>query len=1078
MSQEVQSLALARIVATPVGTAFAGLGVARLVAPSNPGTYASGLGVARIVAPDPPPTPFAGDQRPAGAAIAVHDSRVCTATLQPVGTGSLDSAYTEADPEPGTAISDTAASLLTPEISGAQTQDVTITVDRPGLVDLETGATFMCTVQGQERGWDSPVTALHWEAIAWSTITPFIRSTEIATHPRSGDPYVVSGRDGAETELRRWDATTEAWGLVALLPEGGYDRPIAMAFRDDGLLAILHDKGANQFEMFLWDGSVLSEAYQATGLTGVGSGGRARMEWMGDSTLALVLGSISGGVTQYASDSMGSAWDEVASAPALAAAQPDLVKMANGSLLLVYVRTLPSVELHARLIPSERDSFVDAAEIVLSATFWDNSCAWVDPSGAAYIVAASALGAASSATAIWASYDGGVTWDRSAFNVLDAGIASNYPTRMSASAVAGGAVLIGGHATVVATNGDSLWALWLGGWSNRKASYAQGLKPIDRHGYGGNSGSGFTYLPWDKPGDLGVTMIGAGSDSVATLGFLRIDTVANQRHPQFDLGASSQYEVCVAMRLVSGGSSFALNTGIAIRLANGSAEVELRAHIDATGITFRDVHAAVDIGVHSADMTQLHEIRIGVSLGGYAIAYVRPYGPRKLWSQVNFGGATLADKGGAYNLTGQLRWGNVAVATAASEWKWAYHVTSIVGTLYDGCPFPPLPQPIPHIGDDGTEIAYLRAVGGPALLGSYELPAEHAYSVDHTCIREHRSLAEGWRQTGTTEALLVYRLATDDVWLSRSLVFGLVGCNFRQAFLERWDGAAWQPIVELDLGELSGRTYEATGRTIYPASGGGTATRYLWRGELVGGHAVISGSAYSIEANGAGPWNEGSEDTVRPFVRVDTAPPSTGTVDLVWPDGCAVYHAATPVIASGGYIRIRIPGGQACPDAGYACSGVLIGELRPFGADSDWGWVDERPTRVDLDEDPRGVLRVRERGPIGASWSLDWTSPLNHRQIRKNANLPFLGVSETDGNRAGFDDVFEFMHGVIAESVSGELPVVALHRMPESGETVTDRSLWLPGTLQATARFESVSGDERGTDEVGRVPSIVIRRLV
>ena len=55
MSQEAQSLAVARLVASPVGTAFAALGVARLVGPTVPGTYAQSLAVSRLLAPEPAP---------------------------------------------------------------------------------------------------------------------------------------------------------------------------------------------------------------------------------------------------------------------------------------------------------------------------------------------------------------------------------------------------------------------------------------------------------------------------------------------------------------------------------------------------------------------------------------------------------------------------------------------------------------------------------------------------------------------------------------------------------------------------------------------------------------------------------------------------------------------------------------------------------------------------------------------------------------------------------------------------------------------------------------------------------------
>jgi hypothetical protein len=1016
---------------------------------------------------------------------------VCTATLQAVGTGSLDSAYTEAEPEPGTAISDTAASLLTPEISGAQTSDVTITVDRGGLVDVENGARFRYTVGGVERGWFPPVVPRKFEHISSSTVTPNVKGQALAVNPVTGRPLLAySQSTGSQVNIAEWREDLEIWQTIGFpaVVSAGYDLPHAAAYRSDGRALVItsHQNSTNRATMY-YQGA-FTDLGQVTGLPVGITGARASMVWVENSTFLLARCTSAGVYTQWVSDDFGASWEEVTGA-AFTATEPHLMRIGR-SFGLVHMSspTKPVI----RIVGSERDFFGDVGEVEINSNPADTVAACADPSGAlyAYVVTSDLL-------YLHVSYDQGRTWQEFDYGVQLATTAfpGSHVSRIKVAAAYGGIVMVGGFVPAVASTGESIMAWWYGGYTDRVE--VPGIPYTTANGYGFNTGNtSRTWYPFDRPGDLGWTMVGAGTDALTVPGLLeglvlQYTTSANRRSAQYDLGSASLLDVDAVVKHNSGGSLGNTSVGLALRLADGTREVEARINVSSTGIRVTDEHGAVDLADYAITPTfgfgiQIRVMMFGGPTGGTIRVYVREYLMRATWNLVV--SASLSDKAGAYSASGLLGWGNVQSGTADSEWRALLFRTGTgIAVEPPAGPFPPLPQPIPFVGLDGTEIAYLRAVGGPALLGSYELPAEHAYSVDHICIREHRSLAEGWRQTGTNEALLVYRLATDDVWLSRSLVFGLVGCNFRQAFLERWDGGAWQPIVELDLGELSGRTYAATGFTMYPASGSGTATRYLWRGELVGGHAVVSGVAYSIVANGAGPWNEGSEDTVRPFVRVlpasgpdveDPTLPSTGTVDLVWPDGCAVYHAATPVIASGGYIRIRIPGGQACPDAGYACSGVLIGELRPFGADSDWGWTDERPTRVDLDEDPRGVLRVRERGPVGASWSLDWTNPLNHRQIRNNANLPFLGVSETDGNRAGFDDVFEFMHGIIAESVSGELPVVALHRMPESGETVTDRSLWLPGTLQATARFESVSGDERGVDEVGRVPSIVIRRLV
>ena len=60
---------------------------------------------------------------------------------------------------------------------------------------------------------------------------------------------------------------------------------------------------------------------------------------------------------------------------------------------------------------------------------------------------------------------------------------------------------------------------------------------------------------------------------------------------------------------------------------------------------------------------------------------------------------------------------------------------------------------------------------------------------------------------------------------------------------------------------------------------------------------------------------------------------------------------------------------------------------------------------------------------------------------------------------------------MIEETKSGEIPIVYLPDLPAHNVTLTDRTLFGFGTLDGSARFDHVLGNE-GVDEFGRVAGV------
>ena len=89
--------------------------------------------------------------------LGATDERFAPDTIAAKGVGNTDSAYTEASPRPGTAVTTSSRSMLTPRVSGAQEAALTLRVQRggaPGRAGVE--LSYQGESDSQRRCWSSP----------------------------------------------------------------------------------------------------------------------------------------------------------------------------------------------------------------------------------------------------------------------------------------------------------------------------------------------------------------------------------------------------------------------------------------------------------------------------------------------------------------------------------------------------------------------------------------------------------------------------------------------------------------------------------------------------------------------------------------------------------------------------------------------------------------------------------------------------------------------------------------------------------------------------------------------------------
>lgn len=573
-----------------------------------------------------------------GFGLGLPSRSLSTATLAAVGSGTFDSAYTQAGPGPGTPVP-AAGSSWRPQVAQAQSVGLDTYTIHGGYSGRE-GAQVLYQLEGDTastdyRSWQEPVLVTGWFAPSdgWggsSTYDAFTATViaetgvivivAVDTGTDDAQTWSFDPRTGTFTTLYDWDAG----GLDGLtLPVGlCYDAERSKLLLWSGYNA----NGARQQTAYQsLDGgttwTVYSRGY-AEGSVGDPGGGAGTfpttgsfypvpgddLDWLmiaNEDLSDRTSGSAVNGIHLASSDG-GIRWDVVTDANLDNHNGVPLKGPAGFAFVSV---SAASKHLRCHLAAHARAAF--STEIVI-----DNSVAYsgvwacADADGTLYAVARGAVSAATfGAFHAFRSTDGGLTWSAYGWGVLSTGSATRTLDPRCLVASQGKLFLIG--TCVGSTNTDgTVQVVALGGWS--QVAHGSGTTnvvndPLHRFGYGAvdalaSHGWTAAYLPIAQPDNVGWTAGGTTGtpDLTDAIPGLHTTVTAGQSLTYVTNGDTALYVACdVELKLHSTGNVSLATLGtagggvfVSLVLSGASYFYAVRLDVGTDGIQIVDTNIA------------------------------------------------------------------------------------------------------------------------------------------------------------------------------------------------------------------------------------------------------------------------------------------------------------------------------------------------------------------------------------------------------------------------------------------------------------------------------------------------------
>ncbi len=1027
-----------------------------------------------------------------------------------------DSSYTEAGPRPGSPVPSDSNSKLRLSVSGEQSVGLTAIVARAGMPAIDQGGVRGAYRKTSEtstsnRGWNAP-----------NLIGGFVAAEFSATVCGAPDAAVIPSTSAVVAVYQRgnvinsnlWDADAWTWagrqtvidlgatgGMAAVLCiPGGTERLLCISVGTDYLSGVVHysDDGTT---WGLWNSGVLpTEPTTTTRL-------RARA-FYGDGDVGYYLTCDVGGTTtvyHYGSTNLGASFSLVDTwSVGASAAAPDFVQLADGRMGAVYIKVSNSL-LYLRREATVWDAFGTDTTTIHASNTYSECAAYVDHDGAIYVYARSSVTA--DHWDVHRSVDGGDSFTQFKWGLYDGNEVATYPTKMKAVACSGYAGIIHQWVASPGTLDASIAMMVAGGWSSFEMApgYISGTVDVDirRAGSGPTAvavNNSITWLPYDAPQDVaGWTTVGAGTDVLSATGTATITTAANTRY--FDVVATSgsvrSAVLTFDLTTTSGGVLTSPRIGAWVLVSTGATTYEVNASASATGVRFADGSPAVLATVTTSTTTPI-QVRIAIcttstAAGGHAdIAYRRR--GEAVWTSAYSG--ALAASAVVIAAGGEVLWGNIASATAVSDWAlvsvifggtisasvplWTHPAS--VDTWHDdlaGKALNAFPYPLADQATAGT--TYLRALSGPGRVAeTHAVPVVNDYGIERVFWEISPSPDETWRSTSTAEQIFGFSLGIDSQ-IGKSLAVYFGGVNFRTACLERWDGAAWQTMGTYDGSTdfVTSLTSSVSGDMIRPnVSTTAAAGRYIQRGEFIGATIVSNGTYHEIAAHSEGSWIPTTSGTGKlAEFRVASGTPAAGAASIIARHGVLIVHNVTTYDDK---FRIRIPT-QSVKDAFFEMGTLLVCQVQPLGKQWDWGATRERRTNVEETVSRRGTARRRRLGPPSEAWTVSWSDGVDLSRLRDSVDLDWLSAKAGYSPLVNKHDVAWLLSGMLDEIDAGEVPVLLLNSIPDAATadstTVTDQTRFCYGYLTGSVGTDLVVGDE-GENELVRVDTVTIERVL
>lgn len=839
-------------------------------------------------------------------------------------------------------------------------------------------------------------------------------------------------------------------------------------------------------------------------------------------------------LSQYASDDLGLRFSRVvndwnAEAAAATPASPAVIAAEGGGFLLGYVHTASGQGLVVWHVSSAFVAPASGESVIVDSTgavhpLGDDApmALWRDESGAVFVMGYA--GTPGGEAALFASHDDGRTWDEynaaQGFDVFNSGGDPVF-RRYAVASTSGRAIMLTRWTSGLSFDPGSLGVLHLGGYGRHTAPHSDaGTEFTDADGIGfspqsGGSGDGFMYVPIELPGSAGWTKTGSGAESEeaearsgslpASAIALKTDATSAVVNYKRTITATQQVFAQFACSLSSGaGNQSADDVAVKVRITAGSGtSYEVRYRFSDAGWTIVDPSGPTEKGsVTEATTTAkgliLHRVAISVPESGtvkFQTWWCR-FGHTLDW--VAGPNGTLAnqttpeDSGiefGHFNGTQPdvVYWHHMAISGWGDRWSPSSYlgIGDSSGWANPGSLHPRNVPPLalPALIDGSTKIA---AVDGPTVEGEkWNVVTEYDSPIDHAV--EVHSPRVAWQSTDESEQLIVWDLhnlggATASKMLNSSIGCALLGCNFRQAKLQYWNGSAWADWISFDAAQgFTGLKYTLTGNVATVDVGASdTADRYLNYDDLRGAtFKETGGKSKKIKTQTEGAWT--ATATKRPRLLIDNVDGSlsaSAICELWFSDMCGVAHEVT---GTPRYIRLNIPASQSTVAGRYEIGQIALGSLLVFGHQPSRGFSTATQQGTAITDLADGSTRATRTGPPRRSLELSWDDGVDASQTQAASAVPDY-VAGTSGGLpvATRSDIARTLEGALREAASADVPVVYIGRIPTNSatpDTLNNPRQFLYGRASGEYRREHILGDEAAS-EVDRIAKITIIEVI
>ena len=600
-----------------------------------------------------------------------------------------------------------------------------------------------------------------------------------------------------------------------------------------------------------------------------------------------------------------------------------------------------------------------------------------------------------------------------------------------------------------------------------------------------------TYFPIVTPSTASFyTTTGTGAQSIITNG-LDIQTNTTQRYytytGSFPANFLEGWIIKFRLNVITGSTT--LNNYIAMDATqdDGVNSRNLNIRFTTTGFEIRDNAGILQAVTH--DMTLDTEILIGW-LGGNAIVSYRHVDnlASKSWTSHSVTVGTYATGAGD-----TLRWGHISTLALPLQTTWReFHISTGESAGINPYDMAIIPALYPSSG------TYQYITGGMSITtksspargeDSYNIVPAYDYPLDNAFPSVVLSPRIVWRSADATEQNIAWLIdiavgsTVDSYHLNDVFGVYLGNINFRKAELQRWNGAAWTTIMDIDTSAGLTGTFNRGGHSLQ--SNVSATSFYLNHNEAVGWRAILTfgddSHVVKIKQNTAGIWGKNT-NSKRCILMIDTdltnpaGLPTVGTIELLPNSVTVVIDALDDVNNGDSAIRLQIPA-QDNLEGYYQIGALLYGVVVVIAPQYQRGrQISFNPNVAELTTND-GMYYARKMSNGSRNISIAWTEPITTTRIH-DLDPNYWQLSNTAGAHpiANYGDAPLTMLG-LAEELSNTESIVYLPYISQLDTQIMNRNMdHVYCRLEGGISIESVLGEEMES-EAWRVATVNLSEI-